>query len=75
MHLIDVDHIGTQPPQGILDLFDNAGAACTTEGLAVFPVEAGLGCDHSALPAPVRRKRFADDLLRVTETVDRCRIN
>jgi hypothetical protein len=63
MHLINIDDIGPQSLEGILDLLMNARPARATERLAVLPVETDLGGDQGAFAPPAFGQRLADDLL------------
>jgi hypothetical protein len=42
MHLIDVDDVGLETPQGLVNLPDNSLPAGIAEWLAVLPIEADL---------------------------------
>ena len=74
MHLIEVDHVGAQAPQRILDLLHDPLPAGVAERLAVAPVEADLGRDHRATAPAVLRERLAQNFFGPAETVDRRRI-
>jgi len=69
MHEIDIDVVGTQSTQRIIDLAKNSSAARIAVYLGVAPFQPGLGRDHR-LPAHARN-RLADDLLGYAKAVDR----
>src|SRR5258707_7951157 len=74
VHLIDVDNVSTQPAQRILDLLVDPRPAAVAERLALAPIKTDLGGDQDFVP-PNFLKRPADDFFRMTETVDRRRID
>jgi hypothetical protein len=63
MNLIDVDVIGSQPAQRVLDLADDAASAGIAIYAAVLPFEPDLGRNHHAVAQAPFGDRFADDLL------------
>src|ERR1700682_2889898 len=73
VHLIEIDDIGTQTPQRILDLLANAGLAGIAERPAVLPVETDLGCYQDAFAPRTLGQRLAHDLLRAGEATSRRR--
>jgi hypothetical protein len=60
--------------QRILDLLVDPRPAAIAERLAVAPIKTDLGGDQGFVP-PNFLKRPADDFFRMTETVDRRRID
>jgi hypothetical protein len=55
VNLIEVDDISAQPPERIVDLLRDAGAAAIAERLLVLPIERNLGGQHHAsAPAAFR---------------------
>jgi hypothetical protein len=75
VHLVDVDDVGLQATQRILDLLDDPCPAPVAERLMVLPVEADFGRDHGALATATLRERLADNRLRPAEPVDRSGID
>ena len=73
--LVDVDVIGAQPPQRILDLAQDARAAGIAEHAAMLPFKSGLGGDDDARAQAALGDCLADDLLGTAEAVDRSRID
>ena len=71
MHLIDVDEVGAQAAQRILDFVVDAGAAGVAERLAVLPVEPDFRRDNGAVTPAAFGERLADDFLGLAESVDR----
>ncbi len=71
MDLIDVDDIGAQAAQQILDLFADARLAGIAKWLAIFPVDPNFGGDDDVLSLSAFRKRLADDFFRMAEAIDR----
>jgi hypothetical protein len=71
VHLVEIDDVGLQPPQGSLGFLDDPRLAGVAKRLAVLPVQSDLGGDVDALaPAPLGQ-RLADDFLGTAEAVDR----
>ena len=75
MHLIDIDAVGPQPAQRVLDLPQDPRAAGVASDLAVLPFQADLGGDDHVLAQAALGKRLADDLLGAAEAVDRRRVD
>src|SRR5882757_3676779 len=75
VNLVDVDVIGSQPAQRILDLVQDARAAGIAEHASMLPFKAGLGGNEDAgAPAPFG-DRLSDNFLGAAEAVDRRRID
>ncbi len=70
MHLINVDDIGLQPAQRILELLPKLLRRGVAKNLAAAPVEPRLGGDHG-LSAPAAGQSLADDFLGLAEAIDR----
>jgi hypothetical protein len=71
MHLVDVDDVGAEPAQRIVDLAENPGAGAVAERLLVcVPAQPALRRQHDLLPATAVGERLADDFLRSAEPVD-----
>ena len=75
MNLVDVDDVGAKPAKRVLDLLHDAGAARIAKHFSVLPFEPGLGSDDDARTQLGLGDRFADDLLRAAEAVDRRRVD
>ena len=75
MDLIDVDVIGAQPAQRILDLTHDPGAAGVAEYVSILPFESDLGGDEHARTQAPFGEGLADDLLGAPETVGRSRVD
>ena len=69
VHLIDVDHVGAQPSQRIVDLAHDSLARRVAEYVAVAPFKSDLACDNGARPHAGRRERLADDVFRTPESI------
>ena len=69
MHLVDVDAIGAQAPQRIVDLLHDPLPAGIAGDLAVMPFEPDLGGKDDVIAEAIG-ERLADDLLGPAEAVD-----
>src|SRR5258708_24281643 len=69
MNLIDVDVIGSEPAQGILDLPQDAGTAGIARYLSTVPLKSGLGGNKHVRAQPAFGDRPADDLLGAAESI------
>ena len=73
MTLIEIDDVGLQSAERVLDFHDNACFFRIPKWLAILPVEAHLCRNDCTLAAAIHRQCFSDDFLRATETIDgRC---
>ncbi len=61
MDLIDVDVVGLQPAQGILDLLQNSRPAGIAEYLFILPLKPSLGGDQDARAQMTLGNRLADN--------------
>ncbi|MCY1235827.1 hypothetical protein D9M72_484570 [compost metagenome] len=79
MHLVKVDDLDAEPLQRSLHLaaqrFGIADAGRKGVAIVRIPDQPGLGEDQRALGFRDCRERFTNDLLGMTETVDRCRVD
>jgi hypothetical protein len=75
VHLVDIDDVGAQPPQRVLDLPPNALRARIAEHLSVSPIEADLGGDLHLVAQATLGERLPDDLFGAAEAVYRCRVD
>jgi hypothetical protein len=75
MNLIEVDHVGAQTPERVVDLLHDASAAGIAEWLLVLPIKPDLGGEHHAGAPASFHQRLADNLFRAAETIDRGRID
>lgn len=72
MHLIEVDDIGPQTPQRIIDLLADARPAGIAEYLAVVPIQPDLGGDADPVSRFGFSQSLAHQLFCVAEAVGRC---
>ncbi len=75
VNLIEVDGVGLQAAEGILNLPDDAVLARVAEWTAALPVETDLGRNQRALAPTTCGECLSDDLLGVAEAVDGRRID
>ena len=75
MHLVDIDDVGAEPAQGILDLLADAPAAGIAEDLPVAPLQPDLGREKNMGTQLAFRDGLADDLLGPAEAISGCRID
>src|SRR5262245_8056712 len=71
MHLVDVDVVGAKPPQGCVDLLQDACTAGIAEHPPTLPFESDLGRDQHARTQVTFSDGLADDLFRAPEPVGR----
>src|SRR5271163_662915 len=69
VHLIEVDDVGAETSQRIVNFFMNASLAGVAERLSVLPVKADLGGDDDVLTPSALGQRLAHDLLRAAEAI------
>ena len=70
MHLVEIDDVGAQPPQRVLDLPADAGGTRIAKHRAALPLESHFGRDLHLVTQSTLRERLPDDLLGAAETVD-----
>ncbi len=75
MDLVDVDVIGAQPPQPIVDLAHDPRAARIAKRLAVAPVDACFRSDQRAIAQARLGQGLAYDFFSVAETIDWGRVD
>src|SRR5258708_8333539 len=75
MNLIDVDVIGSEPAQGILDLPQDAGTAGIARYLSTVPLKSGLGGNKHVRAQPAFGDRPANNLLGAAESIGRRRVD
>jgi hypothetical protein len=68
MDLVEVDPVGLEPPQGVLDLADDPAPRVAELVGVVAHRAVHLGREHDVVAAP--GERLADDLLRLAARVD-----
>src|ERR1700685_1805932 len=69
MNLIDVDVIGSQPTQGVIDLAHDTVATGIAKYLPIFPLKSDLGGNHHFVAQAPLGYRSANDFLRATEAI------
>src|ERR671934_703099 len=69
VHLIDVDVLGSQPPQRILNLLQDSRAARIAEYSSTLPLKPHLGRDVHARAKVALGDRLADDFFRTAEAI------
>ena len=75
MHLVEIDDVSLQAPQGLFCFLDDPRPAGIAKRLAVGPVEPDLGGNDGVFAAAPGGQRLADDLLGPSEAVDRRRVD
>ena len=75
MHLIDIDEVGAQTPQRIVDLAHDPLARRVAKHFPVAPFEADFGCDDHAIAQVAYGQCLAHDLFRAPESIRRRRID
>jgi hypothetical protein len=75
VNLIEIDGVGAQPAERIVDLLEDAGAAAVAKWLLVLPIEPDLGGENHTGAAAALGQSLADNLFGSAETVGRRRID
>src|SRR5580704_13041220 len=71
MNLIDIDVIGSQPAQGVIDLSHDAAAAGIAKDVPILPFEPDFGGNDHFVAQATFGYRLADDLLRAAKSICR----
>src|SRR5262245_2237693 len=75
MNLIDIDIIGLQAAQRVIDLFQDSGAGRIAKNLFSEPVQSNLGRNDNFFPLAVLRQGSTDELFSTAKPVHWRRIN